>query len=91
MRAIHLLHPTAKVVLHLHAPYSTALTAIQGGRLQMIHQNAARFFGDIAYDDHFDGIAEATQEGERIPSSRTALNGMMRARRARFSFSPRFL
>jgi ribulose-5-phosphate 4-epimerase/fuculose-1-phosphate aldolase len=53
-------------VLHLHAPYSTALTAIQGGRLQMIHQNAARFFGDIAYDDHFNGIAEATQEGERM-------------------------
>ena len=63
---IHLLHPAAKVVLHLHAPYSTALTAIQGGRLQMIHQNAARFFGDIAYDDHFNGIAEATQEGERM-------------------------
>ena len=66
---IHLLHPAAKVVLHLHAPYSTALTAIQGGRLQMIHQNAARFFGDIAYDDHFNGIAEATQEGERMAAA----------------------
>jgi ribulose-5-phosphate 4-epimerase/fuculose-1-phosphate aldolase len=63
---IHLLHPNAKVVLHLHAPYSTALCAVQGGRLQMIHQNAARFFGDIAYDDHFNGIAEATREGERM-------------------------
>jgi ribulose-5-phosphate 4-epimerase/fuculose-1-phosphate aldolase len=63
---IHLLHPNAKVVLHLHAPYSTALCAVQGGRLQMIHQNAARFFGDIAYDDHFNGIAEATKEGERM-------------------------
>ena len=63
---IHLLHPNAKVVLHLHAPYSTALCAVQGGRLQMIHQNAARFFGDIAYDDHFNGIAEATAEGERM-------------------------
>ncbi len=66
---IHLLHPAAKVVLHLHAPYSTALTAIQGGRLQMIHQNAARFFGDIAYDDHFNGIAEATLEGERMAAA----------------------
>jgi ribulose-5-phosphate 4-epimerase/fuculose-1-phosphate aldolase len=63
---IHLLHPTAQVVLHLHAPYSTALCAVRGGRLQMIHQNAARFFGDIAYDDHFNGIAEATMEGERM-------------------------
>lgn len=63
---IHCLHPAAQVVLHLHAPYSTALTAIRGGRLLMIHQNAARFFDDIAYDDHFNGIAEATQEGERM-------------------------
>jgi ribulose-5-phosphate 4-epimerase/fuculose-1-phosphate aldolase len=66
---IHLLHPAAKVVLHLHAPYSTALTAIDGGRLQMIHQNACRFFGDIAYDDHFNGIAEATEEGERMAAA----------------------
>jgi ribulose-5-phosphate 4-epimerase/fuculose-1-phosphate aldolase len=66
---IHLLHPAAQVVLHLHAPYSTALTAIDGGRLQMIHQNAARFFGDIAYDDHFNGIAEATKEGERMATA----------------------
>lgn len=66
---IHLLHPDAKVVLHLHAPYSTALCAVQGGRLQMIHQNAARFFGDIAYDDHFNGIAEATAEGERMAAA----------------------
>lgn len=66
---IHLLHPHAKVVLHLHAPYSTALCAIRGGRLLMIHQNAARFFGDIAYDDHFNGIAEAAAEGERMAAA----------------------
>ncbi len=35
---IHLMHPTASVVLHLHAPYSTAMTAIRGGRLEMVHQ-----------------------------------------------------
>jgi ribulose-5-phosphate 4-epimerase/fuculose-1-phosphate aldolase len=66
---IHLMHPAARVVLHLHAPYSTALTAIQGGRLLMIHQNAARFYGDIAYDDHYNGIAEATVEGERMAAA----------------------
>jgi ribulose-5-phosphate 4-epimerase/fuculose-1-phosphate aldolase len=63
---IHLKHPSAKVVLHLHAPYSTALTAIRGGRLAMVHQNAARFYGDIAYDDHFNGIAVDTDEGDRM-------------------------
>ena len=66
---VHLNHPRAKVVMHLHAPYSTAITAIKGGRVQMIHQNSARFFGDIAYDDHFNGIADATGEGERIAES----------------------
>ena len=63
---IHLNHPSAKVVLHLHAPYSTALTAIQGGRLEMVHQNSTRFYGQIAYDDHFNGIAVRTDEGDRM-------------------------
>jgi ribulose-5-phosphate 4-epimerase/fuculose-1-phosphate aldolase len=63
---VHLNHPKAKVVMHLHAPYSTAITAIKSGRLQMVHQNAARFFGEVAYDDHFNGIADATHEGERM-------------------------
>ncbi len=53
---LHLRHPSAKVVLHLHAPYS----------IEMIHQNAARFFGQIAYDDHFNGIAVQTNEGDRM-------------------------
>ena len=66
---IHLNHPSAKVVLHLHAPYSTALTAIRGGRLEMIHQNAARFHGEIAYDDHYNGIADATAEGDRMAAA----------------------
>jgi ribulose-5-phosphate 4-epimerase/fuculose-1-phosphate aldolase len=69
---IHLKHPSAKVVLHLHAPYSTALTAIRRARLEMVHQNAARFYGDIAYDDDFNGIAVDTHEGDRMAE---AMNG----------------
>ncbi len=63
---VHLRHPRAKVVLHLHAPYSTAITAIKGGRLEMVHQNAARFYGDIAYDDDFGGVAVDINEGDRM-------------------------
>jgi len=63
---VHLRHPSAKVVLHLHAPYSTAITAIKGGRLEMVHQNAARFYGDIAYDDDFSGVAVDVHEGDRM-------------------------
>jgi ribulose-5-phosphate 4-epimerase/fuculose-1-phosphate aldolase len=63
---IHLNHPAARVVLHLHAPYSTALTAIDGGRLEMVHQNSTRFLGQIAYDDDFNGIATDIHEGDRM-------------------------
>jgi ribulose-5-phosphate 4-epimerase/fuculose-1-phosphate aldolase len=63
---IHLKHPRAKVVLHLHAPYSTAITAIRGGRLEMVHQNATRFYGQIAYDDDFNGLAVDLHEGDRM-------------------------
>jgi ribulose-5-phosphate 4-epimerase/fuculose-1-phosphate aldolase len=66
---IHLNHPSAKVVLHLHPPYATAVTAIRHGRLEMVHQNAARFHGQIAYDDHFNGIAVATDEGDRMAAA----------------------
>ena len=63
---LHLRHPSAKVVLHLHAPYSTAIAAIKSGRLEMVHQNAARFYGDIAYDDDFGGVAVDINEGDRM-------------------------
>jgi ribulose-5-phosphate 4-epimerase/fuculose-1-phosphate aldolase len=63
---MHLRHPAAKVVMHLHSPWSTALTAIKGGRLEMVHQNSARFFGQVAYDDEFNGIAARPDEGERM-------------------------
>jgi ribulose-5-phosphate 4-epimerase/fuculose-1-phosphate aldolase len=69
---IHLKHPRANVVLHLHAPYSTAITAIRGGRFEMVHQNSTRFYGEIAYDDDFNGIAVNTGEGDRMAE---AMNG----------------
>ncbi|MBL8669561.1 MAG: class II aldolase/adducin family protein [Alphaproteobacteria bacterium] len=63
---VHLKHPNAKVVLHTHMPYATALTAIRGGRLEMCHQNAGRFHDLVAYDDDFNGFAQGTDEGERM-------------------------
>jgi ribulose-5-phosphate 4-epimerase/fuculose-1-phosphate aldolase len=66
---IHLKHPSAKVVLHLHAPYSTAITAMRRGRLEMVHQNATRFYGQIAYDDDFNGIAVDIHEGDRMAAA----------------------
>ena len=40
---IHAGNPRAKVVLHTHMPYATALTSIRDGRIEMCTQNAFRY------------------------------------------------
>jgi ribulose-5-phosphate 4-epimerase/fuculose-1-phosphate aldolase len=63
---IHLAHPRAACVLHTHMPYATALTLLEGGRLEMAEQNALRFHGDIAYDDLYNGLVVDDAEGDRL-------------------------
>ena len=65
---IHRLNPHAKAVLHTHMPYATALTLVDGGRLRWCNQNALRFWGRVAYDDTYNGLALDAAEGERIAS-----------------------
>jgi ribulose-5-phosphate 4-epimerase/fuculose-1-phosphate aldolase len=63
---IHVAHPRAKCVLHTHMPYATALTLLEGGRLEMVEQNALRFHDDIAYDDVYNGLVVDPAEGDRL-------------------------
>ena len=63
---IHLAHPSATCVLHTHMPYATALTLLEGGRLEMVEQNALRFHDDIAYDDVYNGLVVDDAEGDRL-------------------------
>jgi ribulose-5-phosphate 4-epimerase/fuculose-1-phosphate aldolase len=63
---IHLAHPRATCVLHTHMPYATALTLLEGGRLEMVEQNALRFHEDIAYDDVYNGLVVDDAEGDRL-------------------------
>ena len=63
---IHLANPRAKCVLHTHMPYATALTVAQGGRVEWVSQNALKFYGRIAYDARYNGLALDEQEGERM-------------------------
>ncbi len=63
---IHLAHPHARCVLHTHMPYATALSMLEGGRLEMAGRNALRFFGDIAYYDEYRGLVVDHAEGDRI-------------------------
>ncbi len=63
---IHLASPHAACVLHTHMPYATALTLLEGGRLEMVEQNALRFYDDIAYDDTYNGLVVDNAEGDRL-------------------------
>ncbi|MBM79242.1 MAG: hypothetical protein CMJ78_01455 [Planctomycetaceae bacterium] len=66
---IHLSRPSAKCVLHVHAPYSTALCCIDGGKIEWCSQNSLRYYGRIAYDDEYNGLALDASEGDRICSN----------------------
>jgi ribulose-5-phosphate 4-epimerase/fuculose-1-phosphate aldolase len=63
---IHLMHPQAKCVLHTHPQYLTALSLIDGGRMEFAHQNDMALAERIAYDDDFNGIVLDPEEGDRI-------------------------
>lgn len=69
---IHRARPSARCVLHTHMPYATALTIVEGGRLEPCSQNALRFYGQVAYDDEsvegggYRGLALDNAEGDRM-------------------------
>ena len=63
---IHVANPHAACVLHTHMPHATALTLLEEGRLEMVEQNALRFFDDIAYDDTYNGLVVDNAEGDRL-------------------------
>ena len=66
---LHLKHPRARAVLHTHMPYATALTLLEGGRVEMVSQNALQFFGRIAYLDDYEGLALDDTEGDRMAAA----------------------
>lgn len=62
----HKARPDAQCIMHTHMPYATALTCVEGGRLRFVHQNSLRFWGRLAYDDDYNGLAMDAEEGSRI-------------------------
>jgi ribulose-5-phosphate 4-epimerase/fuculose-1-phosphate aldolase len=63
---IHANLPRARCVLHLHPPYATALAALADPSIRAVDQNTARFHNRIAIDRGFAGIADFSEEGERL-------------------------
>jgi len=81
-RAIHLADPKRNVcVLHTHMPYATALccigsqpAAVPPGKhaewpLVMCHQNSARFYREVAFDECFNGLVTDSTEGDRLAAA----------------------
>ncbi|MFT5722092.1 MAG: ribulose-5-phosphate 4-epimerase/fuculose-1-phosphate aldolase, partial [Motiliproteus sp.] len=54
---VHRSLPTARVILHVHSTYATALSTLKDPRILPIDNNTARFYERIAYDTDFGGIA----------------------------------
>jgi len=63
---IHRLVPRARVLLHTHQLYATALTMIADGRLEWALHTACRFYGRVTYDNDYDGVALSDTVGERM-------------------------
>ncbi|KAK4324179.1 hypothetical protein Pmani_005182 [Petrolisthes manimaculis] len=63
---IRSIRPDAKVIMHTHQPYATALACLKDPRLLMVHQNSTRFYQRVAYDNCYSGLALAMDEGCRL-------------------------
>ena len=63
---LHAALPDAKVLLHCHPPYATALTCLKDPSILPIDQNTARFYNRASIDLGFDGLANQEEEGDRL-------------------------
>ncbi|MFC3126081.1 aldolase [Pseudoroseomonas globiformis] len=66
---LHVEKPRAKVAFHTHMPYATALAMLEGPPLVWAGQTALRFFGRLAVDEDYQGLALDEREGSRIAAS----------------------
>lgn len=66
---IHRRCPQVRVLIHAHTPYATALSTLKNPALLPLDNNTARFYGDLAIDSGFGGIADEDEEGERLASA----------------------
>ena len=56
----------ARVVLHTHQTWATALNMLDNNRLVFASQTSAYFHGSVAYDDTYNAGADTLEEGERL-------------------------
>jgi ribulose-5-phosphate 4-epimerase/fuculose-1-phosphate aldolase len=66
---LHLHKPSAVAAFHTHMPHSTALAMLQGEPLAWAGQTALKFYGRVAVDEDYNGLALDNSEGDRIAAS----------------------
>ncbi len=66
---VHRRVPRARAAFHTHMPYATALAMLEGPPFSFALQTSLRFHGRMAIDEHYNGIALDTDEGDRIAAS----------------------
>lgn len=63
---LHAALPQARCILHLHPTYSTAIASLADPEIPPIDQNTARFYNRVAFDLGFGGMANSSEEGDRL-------------------------
>lgn len=66
---LHARLPRARAAFHTHMPNATALACLDGPPLLFAVQSALRFWGRIAVDTAYNGLALDAAEGDRIAAA----------------------
>ncbi|MET0357818.1 MAG: aldolase [Pararhizobium sp.] len=63
---LHKMSPRVGAAFHTHMPNATALSMVEGEPLVWAGQTALKFYGRVAIDEHYNGLALDEREGDRI-------------------------
>jgi ribulose-5-phosphate 4-epimerase/fuculose-1-phosphate aldolase len=63
---LHAALPQARCIIHLHPAYATAIASLANPDIPPIDQNTARFYNRMAIDRGFGGMANTSEEGDRL-------------------------
>jgi len=66
---LHQRLPRARAAFHTHMPHATALGMVEGEPLAWAGQTALKFYGRVAVDDAYNGLALDAAEGDRIAAA----------------------
>jgi len=66
---LHKMSPRVGAAFHTHMPNATALSMVEGEPLVWAGQTALKFYGRVAVDENYNGLALDEREGDRIAAA----------------------